>query len=450
MTRTPILLAAAALSLLLTVRLDGGEANAPAGEFDVRITQVDTSRFPRTRVFVSVTDREGRPLRDDRRVRLAVYEGEQLRSSQVLAEGWGMSTVLALDTSGSMAGVKLEAAKVAALSFLAQVPAGQEVALVVFDSTARLAVDLTNDRDSLTQAVQGLVADGQTALQDAVALALDRLQGRDGRRSIVLLTDGRENGSVRYPAALGLEPLLDRAAREEVSISAVGFDPEGSGDLDQEYLRRFERTRGRYLFAPDADELRRTFVRSAREIGTEYLVEFHSELRADGRRQQVRVELAVAEAEVADEAVAVRPGLIPHVRGDHAPYALAVGGLLALATCLPKMRSLVAIHRFRSRCLRRLSSASPWVGRPEVNSLRVLRPGDLVLLCPSCQRPHYPRSWRLNRCGCMVEHEGRGHLCYHRILPSWLRSALDSFSGSAAGELGRRWLCRCAGDKTGW
>ena len=88
------------------------------------------------------------------------------------------TVMLTMDTSRSMLATdvapdRLTAAKAAASSFIDKLPVGFRVGLVAFSTEARLVVAPTTDRGQLRAALQGLRADGGTALGDAIALSVD-------------------------------------------------------------------------------------------------------------------------------------------------------------------------------------------------------------------------------------------------------------------------------------
>jgi Ca-activated chloride channel homolog len=109
---------------------------------------------------------------------------------------------LVADISGSMEGEKLEKAQTALQAFINQIPNDTErVGLITFSSSAREAVPLgpiADSRERLDRTINGLSANGNTALIDAVAMALRKLRSLDDRdriNAIVVMTDGKENNS---------------------------------------------------------------------------------------------------------------------------------------------------------------------------------------------------------------------------------------------------------------
>jgi Ca-activated chloride channel family protein len=87
------------------------------------------------------------------------------------------TVILTMDTSRSMIATdvdptRLDAAKAAATQFIDSLPAGFKVGVVAFSTDARLVLSPTTDRGQVHSAINGLVADGGTALGDAIDLSL--------------------------------------------------------------------------------------------------------------------------------------------------------------------------------------------------------------------------------------------------------------------------------------
>ena len=124
--------------------------------------------------------------------------------------GAGGNVYLVADVSGSMEGQKLDDAKEALQTFLAQIRGDAErVGLISFASRVREEVplgELGSNRATLQAAIDDLDLGGNTALLDAVDLAYKKLQALDDRErinAIVVMTDGQENNS-----AISLSELL--------------------------------------------------------------------------------------------------------------------------------------------------------------------------------------------------------------------------------------------------
>jgi Ca-activated chloride channel family protein len=109
--------------------------------------------------------------------------------------GLARDIVLVLDTSASMAATdvapnRLEAAKVAALDALRDLPAGGKVSVITADRTARIVVNETSDMGRVRQALQGIEPTSASGdLGDALELA-GKLAARSGDAQVLVGTDG--------------------------------------------------------------------------------------------------------------------------------------------------------------------------------------------------------------------------------------------------------------------
>lgn len=439
----------AALCLCAAARVEAQQAAAP-GSLKAEVTHVDVSKFPQVRAYVSVSDAGGGPIDDNLPARLRLFENGKPVTEKTLSGGHRVFTVLMIDTSRSMAGDKLSRAKEAAVSFVEMAPPNFQTACVRFATGASVVSQFGERRETTRDLINSLVADGSTALQDGVGRALDMLKGHDGRKVVVLLTDGQENSSTAYSKqGGGLERLVERGRREGGSIFAVGL----GGDVDEAYLRRYEPTGGAYFFSPSPDELRSVFGKIAGQLEREHVVEYTSPTREfDGTVRNFTAELQVGDEKITSEDVSLPIfGVIPNVPARLTPYALAFLALLLVPPLVGLTRTLHAVHAFRAGSVERLGHGSQFIGRADLNG-KVLAQGDPVVVCPvrTCQKAHHVRSWRLNRCRCMNESGGEGYYCYTRLLPRTLRYALNDWLGEPEDEGGRRWLCWCAGDDKGY
>ena len=130
-----------------------------------------------------------------------------------------------LDTSGSMAGDKIERARASIERFLDQLDDPEdEVFLYGFASDVRLIQEWTNDRDAVSAGLRRVDAVGGTAMYDAVIQAVRKAQdGRNRKKAVVLISDGNDTSSSR-----GLREVRRVVRESEVLVYAIGID--GSGE----------------------------------------------------------------------------------------------------------------------------------------------------------------------------------------------------------------------------
>jgi len=331
-------IAALALAGAALTSLAAGSAPQSGAEDEralVRITQVDTSRFPRVTVYVSVTDAEGEPLAVDTESIALQENGQVMVIDEVRAMGEAepLNTMLVIDVSGSMNLVgKLPAAQEAARAYVVQMRDGDQAGVIAFNTQVRVVQPLTADRQALTEAIDSLEAGDDTALYDGVAAAIRALEQAHGRRAILVLSDGMDNSSQVTP-----EQALAGIGPAGLSISTIGLgDParapgEWAG-LDVEALRQLaERAGGSYSAVSEAEALRALYVRLGRELQSEFVLSYTSlsGLR-DGVTRSLSVSLAEAAAPPAAQAEYNPGGLVPEVP-QPAPWPVFLGGLGILA-----------------------------------------------------------------------------------------------------------------------
>ncbi len=107
-----------------------------------------------------------------------------------------LELVLVMDTSGSMDGAPMAAAKQAAVSFLERLPEDVDVSVLGFGSEPVLAAGFSADRTEAVSAVSALEANGETALYDALVAGSEVFsEGNETRRALILLSDGGDTVS---------------------------------------------------------------------------------------------------------------------------------------------------------------------------------------------------------------------------------------------------------------
>lgn len=212
-----------------------------------------------------------------------------------------------LDVSGSMRqSGKIDAAKEAIRFFVDELRPHDRFALICFaDDQVSWVTEFTSDRQRFIERLMVQEGYGQTALNDAVA-AIPKLvdESTNGRKAIVLITDGVDNAS-----KLTMEQSVVTARQVEVPIFTVGFstlpweDRKKSKDLgfNMAVLQLFaDETGGALFVVQDPDEMKEAVARISTELRHQYLIgyspglqhwdgSFRSvQLQARGRRYVVR------------------------------------------------------------------------------------------------------------------------------------------------------------------
>lgn len=208
-----------------------------------------------------------------------------------------ISLAFLLDVSGSMRLVgKLDAAKESIRYFVEQLQPRDRFALIAFaDDQVAWVTDFTSDRDGFLTRLSVQTGYGQTALNDAIAAAPGLVQAStDGRKAIVLITDGVDNAS-----RLTLDQAVDLARKASVPIYSIGFSSLPQGLLREsdertnlEVLDKLSHETGGDLFVVhDPDELKEAVATVNEELRHQYVIGYKpSRTEWDGAFRRVRLE----------------------------------------------------------------------------------------------------------------------------------------------------------------
>jgi VWFA-related protein len=273
--------AAALVVFVLLAGLSGmGESAAQAGEpASVRISQFDLTGFPVVKAYVSILDSANKPVRGLTSAGVTLSENgrpvpiDTMRMKGMDSGPEPVSLAIVLDRSGSMAGDKIVKAKESVLRFLALMEPGDRASLITFSDNVDKVEPPTENRELLKQRTEAILADGHTALFDAIAAGVESVKGVPGRRTVVVLTDGIANRG-----ALDINQAVAAAIKEYVSVYVVGLGK----DVRAARLEGIaEMTGGFYFYAPSADGLAEIYESISKRIHNEYIVTYRTEKRAD-------------------------------------------------------------------------------------------------------------------------------------------------------------------------
>jgi tight adherence protein B len=214
------------------------------------------------------------------------------------------TVMLVLDSSGSMAEFgKLDTAKSAANAYLASLPADVSAGFIAFADDAEVRVAPTQDRAAVSSAINALQAEGSTALNDAVVLAVQEL-GTEGSRNAVLLSDGEDEGS----------ETSARRARTTLAESGVVLDAVslGQGDQERQLAAFAEAGNGTLVTATDAQSLTAAFESAARTVETQLAVQAEVPEGIAAGTSELTATALVGDVQVSDTTAAViTPALAP-------------------------------------------------------------------------------------------------------------------------------------------
>jgi Ca-activated chloride channel family protein len=200
---------------------------------------------------------------------------------------------LALDTSGSMRPIMMDVAEYAAAFLRDSLTKGDRTLVTTFDSEPHLAQTLTDDLQHVSTSLAGAVSGGGTAIWDSIAFTLRQLRSATGKRSLVVFTDGMDNGSSTTP-----EGVLAVARETGVVVYVVLMFDDAAADrmmMGPRYaaIEMIARDTGGAVFrSPRKNDLPVLFARVRDDTRGEYILSFVSKStkpKADLRKLSVEV-----------------------------------------------------------------------------------------------------------------------------------------------------------------
>lgn len=169
-----------------------------------------------------------------------------------------VSVALVIDVSGSMQGEKMTSAKKGTAQFIRTMEKDDQVAVMAFSDKPRLVKPIASVREAgeaLATQVEGLFADGGTAMYDATVEALEAIEKAkkdDPSRlyGIVLLSDGKDTSSKRT-----LSDLLDKMPTTESADGTRIFTVAYGTDADEDLLKQISDRSNARMMKGDAKDI---------------------------------------------------------------------------------------------------------------------------------------------------------------------------------------------------
>jgi Ca-activated chloride channel homolog len=204
-----------------------------------------------------------------------------------------VSIVLALDASGSMR--RREGDVIAAAHSFAEALRPQDkLGVLLFSDTASLVQDLSTDRTAARAAIDTYKTAGGTALYDAVADALARLESSEGRHVVVVMTDGRDedNPGTGPGSRRSLDEVLRTVQGSGATVYSIGLGTK----VDSRVLQQFAALSGGQALLPqDVAQLSAEFQRVVEDLRRRYVIGYtSSNTERDGKWRSVEIHVTSA------------------------------------------------------------------------------------------------------------------------------------------------------------
>ena len=243
-------------------------------------------------IFATVTDRQGRLVPYLERDQFTILDnGQPQEITFFLNEVQPFTVVVMLDFSASMT-ANLDRLKQAAEQFILRMLPEDRGQVGAFSDKIQFSGEFTNDRDGLVFALRDLQFGNPTRLYDAINESIGMLTGVEGRKVVLVFTDGDDTAS-----RVGQRDVLDRAREEEIMVYAIGLESNYFNGVrrvrtrpDRGLRRLSEETGGGYFELRRTDDLGPTFSRVAQELHSQYTLGF-TPTNLDGKEHELEVRM---------------------------------------------------------------------------------------------------------------------------------------------------------------
>jgi Ca-activated chloride channel family protein len=279
--------------------------------------KVGTQTVP---LYVTVMDGAKRLVPDLVQEDFEVYDNAKLQTlTNFDNKVTPITVVVMLDTSGSMT-LSLDRVKQAAEQFLLRMLPEDKGKVGAFNDKIEVkpqsGLPFTNNRDQLIRYLQDLDFGYPTRLYDAVDYSINELKAADGRKVVLVFTDGEDTGS-----RMSSGDVTERSRIDEVMVYSVGLENEylnGNQRVrtspDRGLRRLSDETGGGFFMLKLKDDLGSTFTRIAQELHSQYVMGFSPE-SLDNKIHKLEVRIK-------------KPGMTARARKSYvaAPPSASTGG----------------------------------------------------------------------------------------------------------------------------
>lgn len=215
-------------------------------------------------VYASVADAAGEPITDLIGSDFQILEdGEPQALTTFSAGEFPLAVALAIDRSWSVGADRLRVTTQAASRFIGELRPTDQAMIIGIGSDVDVLAPLSRDRDAQRAAIRAIDRWGTTSLYDAIIASIDRIQSGEGRRALVLLSDGDD----RYSRATAAEALA-HARTSDVLVYSLAVGKR----WPTLFAELAVLTGGRSVHLTKASTIEPTVLAIARELRHQYLL----------------------------------------------------------------------------------------------------------------------------------------------------------------------------------
>ena len=241
---------------------------------------------------VTVVDKKGEYLTDLNAEDFEIIEDGQKQTLKYFARGTELESGpevhvgLLFDTSGSMAD-DIKLSRSAAVKFLNTLSEAKDMTLVEFDTEVRVAKYGQRDFPRMVERIRGRAPDGNTALYDAMGVYLDGASEDEGRKILVVYTDGGDTQST-----ISFGDLMTLLRASDATVYPVGFLEHSRGHIEERahLMQIAEATGGQAFFPTTMKDIDAAYDKVVAQIRAQYSLAYASaNTKQDGAWRKVEI-----------------------------------------------------------------------------------------------------------------------------------------------------------------
>ena len=260
-----------------------------------KVTFSNVEEVNRVILWISATNKQGEFVTDLGREEFRVFENDvEQRVIDFYAEDRPITLAILIDTSGSMRD-KIKEVHKAAGAFVDTLREIDRALVIDFDDNVFLIQDLTFDHEALKESITSTEPLGATSLFDALHAAYRKIGQIEGRKAVILLSDGEDTSS-----QFSYKRVLEEAKSNNTILYTIGLGGGPGGSVDRGVLKEFaEVTGGKFFFVKKAADLSDVYERIAEELRKQYYLTYStSNENWDGHWIRIRVDAGRPETKI--------------------------------------------------------------------------------------------------------------------------------------------------------
>jgi len=256
----------------------------------VPVFSAETREVP---LNITVADKSGHLVTNLPESAFQIFESNVPQKIKIFRrEDTPVSMALVVDNSGSMR-QKRQAVEAAALALVKDSNPQDETCVINFNADAYLDADFTGNLDKLQAGLERIDSRGETAMREALRLAIEHLhdKGKRDKKVVIVVTDGNDNAS---DPSFSIERLVQLAEKNDILIYSIGLLDEEEKSEAAKAKRALnllaQRTGGEVFYPKDLSEVDPIAHQVARDIRNQYFIAYTPTNTAlDGTYRPIKV-----------------------------------------------------------------------------------------------------------------------------------------------------------------